>query len=144
MRRGGLLRRALAFHLDQVIVGFVSLLGTLWLALLYLLTADDPAALPSLIVLAGAALWLCAVLNGVYFVGFVGLCGQTPAKMLAGVRVVRRDGGRAGFGRALLRWIGYGVVLGTLGLGWLVALLDAERRGLHDWIAGTRVVRNGG
>jgi uncharacterized RDD family membrane protein YckC len=46
-----------------------------------------------------------------------------------------------GYGRALVRWISYGLVFATLGLGWLVAVLDRERRGLHDWIAGTRVIR---
>jgi uncharacterized RDD family membrane protein YckC len=33
-------------------------------------------------------------------------------------------------------------VFATLGLGWIVAVFDAERRGVHDRIAGTRVVRD--
>ncbi len=143
MKAGGFLRRSLAFQLDEAIVGLVWFLGTLWLSIVYGLTADQPAAIDTLALLLGASLCLGAVLNAIYFVGFVGACGQTPAQMLVGVRVVRRNGSRVGYGRALLRFIGSGLVFATLGIGWLVAALDAERRGIQDWVSGTRVVREG-
>lgn len=142
MRAAGLLRRLLAFLLDQVIVGAVWLLGVLWLLIAYELTAADEAALGALAVLAAAALGLGVLLHAVYFVGFIAAGGQTPAKMLARVRVVRGDGGPVGCGRALARWIGYGLVFASLGLGGGVAALNRDRRGVHDWIAGTRVVRD--
>ena len=142
MTTGGFLRRTLAFPFDLTLVGIVWLLGTLWLVIVYVLAARDPLALPRLALLAAASLGLGVTLNALYFVGFVGGCGQTPAKMLVGVRVVRRDGARVGYGRAAVRWFSYGLVVLTLGLGWVVAVLNAERRGLPDWIAGTRVVRH--
>jgi uncharacterized RDD family membrane protein YckC len=46
-----------------------------------------------------------------------------------------------GYGRAWLRWLGSGLAALPFGLGFLGVLFGAERRGLHDWIAGTRVVR---
>jgi uncharacterized RDD family membrane protein YckC len=144
MSAGGFLQRTLAFPLDLALVGAVWLLGALWLVIVYAATADNPAQLVALALLAGAALGLGLVLNAAYFVGFVGGCGQTPGQMVFGVRVICGDGGRVGYARALLRWIGYGLVFATLGLGWLMALLDRQRRGLHDWIAGTRVVRSEG
>lgn len=141
MKPGGFFRRCLALPIDGAIVGFAWLVGALWLLIVYGLTAHEPAALATLALLAGASFWLGILLNGIYFIGFVGACGQTPAKMLLGMRVVRRDGACVGYGRALLRWIGYGLMFGTLGLGWIVAVLNVERRGLHDWVAGTRVIR---
>jgi uncharacterized RDD family membrane protein YckC len=139
---GGFLRRTLAFPIDAILVGATWLSGAIWLVIAEVLAARDPGALPRMALLAGAVLALGVVLSAVYFVGFVGACGQTPAKMLVGVRVVRRDGAPVGFGRATVRWLGYGLVALTLGLGWLVAALNADRRGLPDWLAGTRVIRD--
>ena len=49
-------------------------------------------------------------------------------KMLLGVAVVRRDGAPAGYGRALLRCLGRGLCLMTLGLGRLLALYPTSWR----------------
>ena len=43
--------------------------------------------------------------------------------------------------RAGLRTAGNLVSIGTLFLGFLWIGFDAEKRGLHDWIAGTYVIR---
>jgi uncharacterized RDD family membrane protein YckC len=134
------MRRGLAFPLDHVVVAFAWLLGTAWLVIVYGSTERVPLALEPLGLLVASSMVLAVVLDAVYFVGFVGGCGQTPAKMLVGVRVVRRDGARVGYGRALVRWLGYALGIVTLGPGFLVAVLDGQRRALHDWIAGTRVV----
>jgi uncharacterized RDD family membrane protein YckC len=142
VRTAGAVRRGLAFLIDEAIVGAVWLIGALWLLIVGLLAADAPLALSALALVAAAVAGLGVLLHAVYFVGFVGGGGQTPGKMLLGVRVVRREGGDVGGARALGRWIGYGLVFATLGLGWIVALFDAERRGVHDRIAGTRVVRD--
>jgi uncharacterized RDD family membrane protein YckC len=91
VRAGGFFRRCLAFPIDEAIVGFAWLLGALWLLIVYALTAHQPAALATLALLVGASFWLSILLNGIYFIGFVGACGQTPAKMLLGMRVVRRE-----------------------------------------------------
>jgi len=61
--------------------------------------------------------------------------------MALGIAVVKRDGRPVGYGRALARTLSGGFDVLTLGLGRLVALVNRERRGLADLIAGTRVVR---
>lgn len=78
--------------------------------------------------------------------------GQTVGKIVARTRVVMLDGSRAPFGRvvALRAWpiqlIGYVPVIGRV-IGPVLALVDvlfifrADRRCLHDLIAGTKVVR---
>ena len=43
--------------------------------------------------------------------------------------------------RAALRTVGYLVSIATLGLGFLWVGFDREKRGLHDWLAGTLVTR---
>lgn len=73
-----------------------------------------------------------------------GLTGLTLGKWATGLRIRRADGSEIGIGRAFLRhFVGYPVALLTLGLGFLVAAFNEKGRGLHDLIAGTRVVRDG-
>jgi len=59
---------------------------------------------------------------------------------IRGIRVVREDGGDLGFGRALVRTIVlfFGLAFGIVPLS---LLLDRDGIGLHDRLAGSRVVR---
>jgi uncharacterized RDD family membrane protein YckC len=100
--------------------------------------------------LGGLVLYLAvyalgAGLHMAYHVSFLGGCGQTPGRMLLGIGVVRRDGARAGYGRAALRSLGALISLLTLGLAGLVVLMRRqwrrERCAVADVISGTRVVR---
>ena len=74
-----------------------------------------------------------------YFALSTDLTGRTPGKWLMGLRVVRTGGGDINLGRAVLRSIGYMVSLIPLGAGFLWVLVDDERRGWHDHLAGTKV-----
>ena len=60
--------------------------------------------------------------------------------MVAGLRVVGVSG-PVDLGRSLARFAGCLVTVATAGLGFLPALFAADRRALHDRLAGTRVVR---
>lgn len=88
---------------------------------------------------------LAAGLHMAYHVSFLGGCGQTPGRMLLGIGVVRRDGARAGYGRAALRSLGALAALLTLGGLALLVLVRRdwrrERCAVADVISGTRVVR---
>src|SRR5262249_60649732 len=71
----------------------------------------------------------------------VGGCGQPVGKMAMGVTVVKHDdGGLPGYGRAALRCLGGILSLASLGIGYLGVVFTEERRGLADWLAGTRVI----
>jgi uncharacterized RDD family membrane protein YckC len=73
-----------------------------------------------------------------------GLTGITIGKWATGLRIVRKNGTELGIGRAFLRhFVGYPLSALTLGLGFVIAALNARGRGLHDLIAGTIVVREG-
>ena len=91
-------------------------------------------------ILALAILGLGVALHVIYHTVLVGGCGQTLGKMLVGVAVVRRDGAPVGYGRALLRCVGGGLCLLTLGLGRLFVLFTRDRRALSDFVAGTRPI----
>ena len=141
--RAGLLRRGFAWIVDRFILGVLLALQGAWGLVTYLNRTSGPVNLGDLALLTGLLLLWGILLHAVYFVVFVGGCGQTPGKMLCGIAVVSRQRAAVGYGRAFLRWIGYGLALLPFGLGFLGVLFTAERRGLHDWIAGTRVVRRG-
>jgi uncharacterized RDD family membrane protein YckC len=77
----------------------------------------------------------------VYTTGFARFGGQTVGKMVLGLRVVRRDGHSLTSWNALRRALGM-LLSGLPGLaGFLWAGFDLQRRGWHDRLAGTLVVR---
>lgn len=71
-------------------------------------------------------------------VGFT-LFGQTLGKLLLGLRVVRADGSNPRLARSLVRSLAYSLSA-ILGIGFLMVLITRDRRGLHDYLAGTFVV----
>jgi len=61
-----------------------------------------------------------------------------------GLKVIDVYGEPPSVTRSALRTLGYLAGLATLGLGFVWVGFDAEKRGLHDWIAGTYVIRTDG
>jgi uncharacterized RDD family membrane protein YckC len=78
----------------------------------------------------------------VYFPWFWVRGGQTPGMRVFSLYVVRdRDGGTIGWGAAILRLIGYWINGLVFYLGYIWILIDKRRRGWHDLIAGTVVIK---
>lgn len=74
-----------------------------------------------------------------YFIGFWTTRGATPGKELIGLGIVMKDGGTAfGLRQAMVRFLGFSLSIATLGLGFMVILIDGDT--LHDRMARTRVV----
>jgi uncharacterized RDD family membrane protein YckC len=92
---------------------------------------------------SAASLAMIFVVSLIYHVVCWGYGGQTPGKMLMRVQVVGQNGEEIGYGRAFVRWIGYFIALIPFGLGFIWVLFDPRRRGLHDVLAGTCVIRTG-
>ncbi|MBI5194671.1 MAG: RDD family protein [Nitrospirae bacterium] len=78
-----------------------------------------------------------------YFTLFTGWEGQTPGKRIMGLKVVRMKGGPVTYPKALLRYIGYYISFLPAGLGFVMIAVDRNKRGLHDLIAGTCVIKIG-
>jgi uncharacterized RDD family membrane protein YckC len=86
--------------------------------------------------------WSAAILLGVSdLLVLPFFTGQTIGKMLTGLRVVRIDGRPANGATMMLRQLfGYLLTVGSLGIGFLIAILSSKGRALHDYIAGTVVI----
>jgi uncharacterized RDD family membrane protein YckC len=141
LQPAGLWRRFVARLVDCCVGLAVWSLAAIWLVIAAWGSRRSPLELREAALLALVVVAMGVVLHVVYHVAFVGGCGQTPGKMALGIAVVRRDGERAGYGRAMVRCLGGMLSVLTLGLSSLGVLLTRERRGFGDWLAGTRVVR---
>jgi uncharacterized RDD family membrane protein YckC len=76
-----------------------------------------------------------------YFTFFTFWGGQTPGKMLMRIRVVTLDLKEVSLPRSLGRTLCYFASSLFFGLGFLIAAFNRDKRALHDFIAGTWVVR---
>lgn len=92
-------------------------------------------------VAAETGLVLLVVLGFFYFFLFSALRGQTFGKHLMKLRVIDAYGERPSIPRALARTVAYVPSLALLALGFLWIGFDRQKRGLHDWIADTYVVK---
>ena len=130
--------RLLAAGIDALI------LGSIGLAVLYLtlkvcgLQFERAAAIPPV----PFAAFLLLIAGG-YLTLFTAAGGQTIGKMAAGIRVVSVDIDRlrVPLGHSVLRAAAYLASALPAGLGFLPALVAADKRGLHDRLADTRVVK---
>src|SRR5262249_39421879 len=101
-------------------------------------TAADVAFWPILVSLVLVPVVLA--LGAVYYVYHWGVKGATPGKRLLGLVVQGDDGTEPiGLSRATIRVLGYLVSGLILGIGFLMIAFGGA--GLHDRMAGTRVVR---
>ncbi len=150
-RVAGLWRRAAAGLLDAAVLlltaGSLNLLLLAWLdpppllgdarglaALLAALELDPGPVLRRIApTLAMAALYL-----GLFW----SITGQTLGHRLLRLRVVDPWGRPPRPWRAALRVVGHGLGLGLGAMGWLWVAFDREKRGLHDHLARTYVVRD--
>ncbi len=100
--------------------------------------APTEALLP--IVVSLTLLPLACVLGVAYYVYGWGMRGATPGQRFFELTVESEDGRRPiGLGRAGVRFLGYLLSVASLGVGFLMIAFTGS--GLHDRIAGTRVVR---
>jgi uncharacterized RDD family membrane protein YckC len=97
-----------------------------------------------LLSLAASWPWLVSYLAflGLFYAGyFTGTSGQTPGKMVTGLRVVDRRGRPPGYLRAAARAAVAAVGTAVAGVGLIPMALDPARRAFHDRLLHTRVVR---
>jgi len=102
----------------------------------------NPMAMAQILASFGVAITAIAFLIPMlYEVVFVGWRGQTPGKILLKLKIIRIDGGEVEYVKAFIRWIGKLVSGFTLLIGYLIAAFTTNKRALHDFLAGTRVIR---
>jgi len=74
---------------------------------------------------------------------FLGRFGATPGKMALSLKVVRPSGAPISYARGAGRYFAKQLNLMTLMIGYIIAGFDSEKRGLHDMICDTRVIKTG-
>ena len=84
--------------------------------------------------------WL-TLISVVYFTPLVATKATTIGKGFFGVYVVRTDGSKIGYGRALVRTLATFLSASLLGLGFLQVALRVDKRALHDLVCDTKVVK---
>jgi uncharacterized RDD family membrane protein YckC len=80
------------------------------------------------------------VMAFLYLTAFTVGGGQTIGKMVTGIRVAGDDGRGVDITGAVVRALGCMAAVATIGLLFLPAVFGADRRAIHDRLAGTRVV----
>ncbi|HEO70153.1 MAG TPA: RDD family protein, partial [Candidatus Hydrogenedentes bacterium] len=135
MRYSGFWIRFGAVMIDGIVlqVANVILMGILGATLG---AASEERALLS----TGVIMTLSSLIGMLYETLLVGKYGATVGKMAVGVKVVRPDGSPLTYLRAFGRHWGKMVSGLTMGIGYLMAAFDGEKRALHDRICDTRVV----
>jgi uncharacterized RDD family membrane protein YckC len=132
----GIVTRGIALAIDAAVltIGFAVVSGVVGL-ILSLFTAVEVSSVGAVLGTVGA--WTLVVCG--YFALFWTVAGQTPGMRLMRVRVRDPRGDSPHLARSSLRVLG--MLLGALLLfaGYLLVLVDARRRALHDVIAGTTV-----
>jgi uncharacterized RDD family membrane protein YckC len=142
---GGFWRRFAAILLDGLILGACSFAINGILGLIMPMDAalnrPGPGFLLRASALGGISLCVNIGLAIAYQVYFLTKSGATPGKMALGLKVVMADGGPISPGRAVGRYFAQFLSSITLGIGYIIAAFDLQKRALHDHICNTRVIR---
>ncbi len=135
MEKAGVGARFVSYIFDSIIISVI-----------------DFAFIVVLVFVSGLAFWHAIVkfegvlnlsnllINMCYFTYFFGN-GQTPGMKAMDIKLCGTDGTYPiGYGRGFLRWIGMIISGLVFSLGFLWILIDTNKQGWHDKIAGTYVV----
>jgi len=133
-------KRFAALIVDSILVGVVSVpIAFAMMAFLASTPSEPPSeetvALYMFAMIGTLGLWVLF-----YMTWFVGRFGATPGKMLLGIKIVRSDGSPVSYLRAFARFWAHQLSANIMYIGFIIALFDEQRRGLHDHICDTRVI----
>lgn len=144
---GGFWLRFCAKFLDGIITGVVGMLINVLVALVlfgesnYFGLARTQAGNATYL-LFQAITTLSGIVVGVSYVWFfLSRYQATPGKMALGLKVVRADGVRLTTGRIIGRYFAEMLSGLMIGIGYLMVAFDDQKRGLHDRICDTRVIK---
>lgn len=141
-------KRFVALVIDSLILGLIGgvvggVYGTMFAPTMPPGGQVDATYLDAIDQLQTSAMMLGVIINAIYYVVTMKHTnGQTPGKRVMGIRAVKKDGTPFTYMDAVVRnVIGYWLS-GIFLLGYAWAMIDSERQGWHDKIAGTVVVED--
>jgi len=133
---GGFWIRVVASIVDSIVISIVTVpLGLL--ANLLVVGSDNPGIVLGVSMLANL---LQISIAALYEILMLGAYGATLGKMACGLRVVMADGSPISYGRATGRHFAKYLSQILLGIGYVIAAFDDQKRTLHDHICNTRVI----
>jgi Predicted membrane protein/domain len=151
LRYGGFGERLLAFFINGILSGILIFV----ILVVIISTKYDAATLDEI----SANMRATGVVDsrawsilGIFFLTFlivtvlystisIGVWGRTIGKAALKLKVVKPDGSRVGIIRAFGRSLAYILNYFTLGLSFLIIAFTHKKRGLHDYIADTIVIK---
>jgi uncharacterized RDD family membrane protein YckC len=135
--------RSIAFIIDIIILNFIFL--TLLVASLSANSLTNKILeldfyFNQLIFILISGYFFNLIVCACYFCIFHTIYGQTPGKMLLGIKVINKNGENPDFLISFLRWLGYFISTIFFFLGFLWAIWDKDHQTWHDKICNTYVV----
>lgn len=147
VRYGGFWIRFAARLIDGIVLWLVNTLIQVPLMLAFFgsvtpnPSAPGPQNLSAFFALYGVIVLLQISVSAAYEVLFLGRFGATPGKLACRLKVVTSENRPISYGRAFGRFFGTWLSGLTIGIGYIIAAFDDEKRSLHDRICDTRVVK---
>ena len=138
---GGFWIRAVARIIDAILLNIAMLAIRIPLGVSTLSPRFEASTVPA------RALGLAAIAGLISFIAyvcydgfFIARRGATIGKMLFGLKVIRSDGSKVSLGLSFGRYFAQILSSLTLGIGYIMAGFDDQKRSLHDRICETRVI----
>jgi uncharacterized RDD family membrane protein YckC len=107
------------------------------------MTSASPEAITAAMGSLGLVFLVDIGIRCAYETFFVGRFGATPGKMALSLKVVRPTGAPVSYARAAGRYFAKSLSYVILLIGYIMIGFDSEKRGLHDMICDTRVIKTG-
>jgi len=137
VKYAGFWLRTLAAIADTIWLGIVIGILAFLFAGPQVPVAGSPAPPP-----AGGGFFLNFVFPAIVCLGFWMWKGATPGKMIVSAKIVDANtGNHPSLGQFIVRYIGYFPAMLVLGLGIIWVAFEPRKRGWHDMMAGTMVIR---
>jgi uncharacterized RDD family membrane protein YckC len=138
LKYAGFWMRLLAKLIDFMVLNTVLVAFTMIMLIFSGVAGDRQTEVPITLLIVRTLVSLA--LNFSYKTVMVGKYGGTLGKLALGLRVVRTDGSKVSMGLAAGRYFAEIISVITVGIGYIIAAFDDEKRALHDHICSTRVI----
>ena len=129
-----------AWFIDYIILAIASAVIYIPLTLIGAVSFEEPTVFFTIQIISSI---LNFIIPAVYESWFVGKYAATPGKMACKLKVVMADGDQVSMARAIGRHFAKYISGLILGIGYIMAGFDDQKRTLHDRICDTRVIKSG-
>lgn len=140
MEYAGFWIRLGAWFIDYIVMAIASAIIYIPLTVMGVSSFDEPAGFALIQIVSTI---LNFIMPAAYESWFVGKYAATPGKMACKLKVVMAEGDRVSFARAIGRHFAKYISGLILGIGYIMAGFDEQKRTLHDRICDTRVIKLG-